>query len=201
MSLKRKSSEDAIVDAAIAVLAANPGASLSEIALAAGVGRATLHRLYGSRAELIDEISLRAIEETNQATREAVKGARGARERLERMLEAVVPLGDRFHFIMSEPISASKEVWKDYQGELDWVRELVKKLRAEGVIGRRQSVEWAVATIDALIWGAWREVHAGRLAPADAPRIVCETVLGGLGESPGRVPRPSKTSRRARSRT
>ena len=44
-------------------------------------------------------------------------------------------------------------------------------------------IGWAVATIDNLIWQAWREKHEGRLAPDDAPRLALRTVLGGLGSA------------------
>ena len=41
--------KEAVIDAAIDTLARNPGASLSEIAARAGVGRASLHRHFSSR--------------------------------------------------------------------------------------------------------------------------------------------------------
>jgi len=186
--LKRKSSEEAIVDAAIAVLASNPGASLSEVALAAGVGRSTLHHHFRTRAELVEAISLLSVTETNAATRRAIESEGTAHQRLERMLEAVVPIGDRFHFVvsapaMAEPMSPDADAWVVHREELAWVEKLVVDLQTERTIDPSIPIGWAVATIDNLIWQAWREMHEGRLAPVDAPRLALRTVLGGLGSA------------------
>ena len=64
---RRLPSRAAIVEAGITALADNPEASLSAIADAAGVSRATLHRYFPDRQALIDTISLQAIQETDAA--------------------------------------------------------------------------------------------------------------------------------------
>ena len=93
---------EAIVDAAIDALARNPGASLSAIAERAGVGRATLHRHFSSRADLLTAITRQCMDEVDAVVDEAIGDARSARDRLSRMLEALIPLGDRYHFLASE---------------------------------------------------------------------------------------------------
>ena len=50
---------EAIVTAAIAVLADAPEATMAEIAAASGIGRSTLYRHFPDRAALVDAISLR----------------------------------------------------------------------------------------------------------------------------------------------
>ncbi len=187
--MNRKKTEVAIVDAAIRVLAANPGASLGEIADQAGVGRATLHRYFQTRDDLVRSIKTRAIEETNQATVNALEGRTDPVERFRVMLEAVVPLGDRFHFIMSEPASApGSEPAAQYAAELAWVADLVEELKKAGAVEAAVPTKWVVATIDALIWRAWKEVRDGHVARRDAPGLVYRTVLRGL--QPDRERRP-----------
>ena len=56
-------SREAILDAAAAVLAGNPGASLGDVVARAGVSRATLHREFNSRDALIRAVALRSIRE------------------------------------------------------------------------------------------------------------------------------------------
>ena len=170
----------ALLDAAIDTLARNPGASLSEIATRAGVGRASLHRHFASRADLIAAASRQCMDEIDAATAEALADARTARERLARMLEAVVPLGDRYHFLMSETVDDAG-VRTRYAEELDWLASLVDDLKGEGVIAADVPSGWAVVHIDAQIWVAWSEVAAGNLAPAHAADLALRTLLEGLG--------------------
>ena len=170
----------AILDAAIDTFARNPGASLSEIATRAGVGRASLHRHFASRADLIAAASRQCMDEIDAATAAALKDAHTARERLSRMLDAVVPLGDRYHFLVSESVD-DESVRKRYEDELHWLARLVDDLKAEGVITADAPRSWAVANIDAQVWLAWSEVAAGRLAPAHAADLAVRTLLEGLG--------------------
>ncbi len=181
MQSARQPTKQALIDAAIAALAGNPGASLSEIAVRAGVGRATLHRYFPTRDDLIRELTLESIRATDDASRERTADAKTAEEKLLRMLEAVVPLGDRFHFLMSESRTGDSEVSEKYSNELDWVAHLVDDLKREGTIAREIPTAWAVTTIDALIWRAWSEIHDGRIARADAAALVHRTLLKGLG--------------------
>ena len=169
----------AILDAAIDTLARNPGASLAEVAHRAGVGRASLHRHFASRADLIAAAARQCMDETDAATAAALKDAHSARERLSRMLEAVVPLGDRYHFLASETVD-DEGVRKRYADELAWLAQLVDDLKAEGVIAADMPRSWAVANIDAQVWLAWSEVAAGRLAPANAANLALRTLLKGL---------------------
>ena len=170
----------AILDAAIDTLARNPGASLSEVATRAGVGRASLHRHFPSRGDLIAAASQRCMDEIDTATAAALEDARTARERLARMLEAVIPLGNRYHFLVSETVD-DESVRKRYEDELDWLQHLVDDLKAEAAIAADVPRSWAAANIDAQIWLAWSEVAAGRLAPAHAADLALRTLLEGLG--------------------
>ncbi len=176
----RPSTRQAVLDAAVDTLARNPGASLSEIASRAGVGRASLHRHFSSRGDLIAAASQQCMDEIDAATAAALKDARSAKERLSRMLEAVIPLGDRYHFLVSEAVD-DEAVRKRYAEELDWLAHLVDDLKAEGAIAADVPRSWAVVNIDAQIWVAWSELAAGRLAPAHAADLALRTLLEGLG--------------------
>ena len=177
----RPSVKEAIIDAAIDTLARNPGASLSEIAARAGVGRASLHRHFSSRGDLVTAITLQCMDEIDAATDEAVAGARTARERLSRMLEAVIPLGDRYHFLAAEALDDAG-LRSRHEADGEWLGGLVDDLREEGVMATDVPRGWAVANIDAQVWLAWSQIAAGNLAPADAAGLALRTLLQGLGQ-------------------
>ena len=176
----RPSVKEAIIDAAIDILARNPGASLSQIAARAGVGRASLHRHFSSRGDLVTAITVQCMDEVDAATDEAVAGAGTARERLSRMLEAVVPLGDRYHFLALEAFDDAS-LKARHEADLEWLASLVDELKEEGAMAPDVSRGWAVANIDAQVWLAWSQIAAGKLAPADAAGLACRTLLSGLG--------------------
>ena len=172
---------EAIIDAAIDTFARNPGASLSEIAARAGVGRASLHRHFPSRGDLLTAITRQCMDEIDAATDEAVGDARTARERLSRMLEAVIPLGDRYHFLAAEAFDDAS-LRARHEADLEWLGSLVDELKEEGVMATEVPRGWAVANIDAQVWLAWSEVAAGSLAPADAAGLAFRTLIQGLGQ-------------------
>ncbi|MEO0677815.1 MAG: helix-turn-helix domain-containing protein [Pseudomonadota bacterium] len=58
MNTVRPKTRDAIIEAAFAVFSKHPNASLGDVAQHAGVGRATLHRHFPGRAELIRALSI-----------------------------------------------------------------------------------------------------------------------------------------------
>ncbi len=176
----RPTTREAIIDAAIIQLAGNASATMSEIALTAGVGRATLHRQFRSRDDLIRAIKDQCIRETDEASAAADHPNAPALERLLAMFAAIIPLGDRYHFLTFE--SASDNEIKDrYQRELDWVAALVEVLKNDGELAADVPTSWVVAQIDQLVWTAWCEVAAGRVALADAPALAVRTLTKGLG--------------------
>ena len=180
-SLATRSSRGTILESARRTLASNPGASLTEIALRAGVGRTTLHRYFPSREELVREISREALAETERATAHS-RQAKTAREALEQMLEGVIPLGDRYHFLASEAVGSA---WSDdlaelYRAQIREVDELVDWLKGEGVVAHEVPRAWVTTALEQLVWGAWSAVQDGSIAAKDAPGLVIRTLLRGL---------------------
>lgn len=169
------------MDAAAAVFAANPGASLREVADAAGVGRATVHRHFPGREDLVREIAFRAVEEAAAAMDAArleegpVEGAVG------RLAEALVPMGHRFHFLLAEGQLDSDPEFLAAERELvERLERLAERGRREGVFGTDVPPVWIVDAIGALVYAAWEGVSRGRVASRDAPGLVSGTLLFGL---------------------
>ena len=180
-SLKKKSSKEELLDAAIAILVDNPSASLSEVVKKARVARATLYRYFPTREVLIKEIALLAVKQTDEAVAPIVAKQLSSQETLREMLEVIVPLGDRFHFLMSESSSYhDPEVAQAYNQQLENLETLVEGLKEVGVVALDISNAWIIATIDSVIWTAWYSVQTGYVAPREAAALVYRTITQGL---------------------
>lgn len=178
---RRPPSRSAIVDAAIATLAGNPDATTATIANAAGVSRATLHRHFPGRQALIDEISLLAIRETDAAVSAIDHTNMNSADYLLAVFEAVVPLGDRYHFLtVTAPGAAGEDVRAAYASQMRDVEEMVLWMAGDGTLAPDVPVDWAVAVIDSLIYTAWTAVRDGAVAPRQAATLACRTFLSGL---------------------
>ena len=170
------------------LLSRNPGASTSEIALRAGVGRATLHRYFPSRADLLRALAAEAMAEIDAAIDSAQQPGLNARESLESYLETIVPIGDRSRFLWSLPeVMNDSEIRAGYVRQLEQARWLVERLKREGSIAADVPTDWVVGALDALTYAGWRSVEEGRIARNGAASLVLRTLLDGLSP-PSRAP-------------
>ena len=170
---------EAIVEAAITALGANPAASMSEIALQAGVGRATLHRHFPNRDALLNLLQHRCLEETNEAVAALVSEEQPSLARLENAMRAIIPLGDRYSFLSSE-YSEDETLVAAYRAQLSWVKTLIGDLKADGHMAADVPDTWALAQIDQQVWIAWDQVSRGHLSAEEAPALAVRTLLHGL---------------------
>lgn len=88
---------DAIVVAAQRLLQDDPQASMGEIAAAAHVHRATVHRHFAARDDLVTAVRARAMDDTLAAMHAALDdGPAGAAARLEAITAAMLTVGDAY---------------------------------------------------------------------------------------------------------
>lgn len=99
----RERTRKAILDAAMAVLADQPTASLSDIAAAADVGRSTVHRYYPERTDLLRALARHVHELSNAAIDRADPMHGPADAALRRVVECQLDLGPIVIFVYSEP--------------------------------------------------------------------------------------------------
>jgi AcrR family transcriptional regulator len=168
---------DAILDAAAQCLAANPSATLAEIAAAAGIGRVTLYGHFSSRQELTSAVLHRQMHliETEMATVDLSGDVWSALESLVasswRLLrDNNVLLGVVEHSVSAEHIRES------HDHPMERVHALLAKGRDAGEFRRDQPLDWQVACFYAILHGAAAEVRAGRLTEVDASVVVPQTV-------------------------
>lgn len=179
-----ENTRERIIETAIACLAKKSTTGLDEIAKTAGVGRATLYRHFRSRSDLITAIQLRAGEQLHAVVDPVMESPLPAREKLVRIVNRLVPVGASLNVsaFFSHPLKdQDPKVMALYERHRQQARQLCLDLKAEGAVAGEIPLAWLISVIDALIFEAWTCVDAGEIAPKQAPWLVLETFMAGLG--------------------
>ena len=173
--------KDSLIEAAIQVLSAQPSATLADVAEAAGVKRVTLHRLIGTREELLKEIAFRSLTEMDEACHKAAEAAVSAVDKLQAIVGALVPLADRCHFLWQHPSAWKEEsVAKEVSRHDQELRELIDQAKDEGDIPADLPNAWIIASLDAILFAALSAARAGDIAVNDAAKLAVRTLFEGI---------------------
>ncbi|MFC3742403.1 TetR/AcrR family transcriptional regulator [Paractinoplanes deccanensis] len=140
----------AIVDAAIELLAGNPACSLGEIAAAAQVGRTTLHRYFAERADLMAAVADEGGERLTRAARLAELDRGTGAEALLRLCREYFDLGSLLSLVFSEQTG---DCW-DAQEE-PGVEAVVRRGHADGSIDPVLPADWVVSLMWSQLYAAW----------------------------------------------
>lgn len=177
----RLSSRDAIIEAAFAVFSKNPSAALADVAERAGVGRATLHRHFASRDDLMQALSKIAIKEMDEAVELACADATSYSEVARLALQALIPLGDRHGFLALEGETDDPELQAAYAKEQRETAEMVDAAKGEGLFDTSVPTAWIVQAFDHLMYAGWESVKAGETTQDQAAALAWRTLIHGLG--------------------
>jgi len=169
---------DAILDAALECLPVDPNASMADIAKAAGVGRVTVYGHFSSREQLLESVLVRTIDrsEAELAELDLEGDPLAALDRLVRRSWRIVDTFRRLLGAAEESLSNDRII-AHHAEPMARVRALIERGQHEGVMRRDLSAEWLTSCFTALLHAAAGELRAGRLAEADADRVVAVTVV------------------------
>ncbi len=180
--------KERILEAAGRVLAANPGASVEQVATEARVGRATVFRHFRSRAGLLRALGRQAVAETDRVARQVSARACTATEALRLVVQAVVGAGESFRFLESVGgFQDDPELAEAYERQMSELTDLVRGAAKEGFIRPNLPSAWVAASIDALIWAACRAVDNGEIGLLQAQDLVWDTIRSGLSTDAART--------------
>ena len=119
----------AILDAAAHVLSeqGSSSSSMADVAEAAGVSRATLYRYYPDRESLLHALAAQALADAAARLADAGLDRAPVEEAIERIVRAIVAVGDRYAVIVREQVKFDPADAERLLGDLRIERAVTKK--------------------------------------------------------------------------
>ena len=177
-----------VLDAAVALLAHRPQATMQEVADASGLGRTTVYRHFPRRQDLIDALYDEVLRESGQTVREAIEQADNARQLLCDLGERVIAIGDRYRFLDAHPELRDRTLSGAGQDQgQDPLQTYLDEAQERGEVRSDLPVSWMLATMRGLAVVAMVEVAAGRMDVEEAGRHVGETCASAFADPRPRV--------------
>ncbi|GAA1400775.1 TetR/AcrR family transcriptional regulator [Kitasatospora putterlickiae] len=176
---------DSVLEAAVGVLSRRPTAHLDEIARAAGISRATLHRLFPGRDALIGEVGMLALRRLAAALDASGVDEGDAHAALRRLIDAIVPDAMLCAYLTGESQLYDDEAVNDlWEAQMARLHALFLRGQQQGVFRIELSAAWLSEAFFDLLAGIGWAVQDGRLAPRDATFSLAELFLGGALRAP-----------------
>lgn len=179
------STRDTVLGAAQRLLTTDPTASMAQIAAAAGVGRATVHRHFASREELLHEIGRRSLD-TWAASLASVADAAASgdptriRAALEDLLAQFVADAEAAGIALTDP-TVINEPGLRARAEVLFAEEVALYAAAQeaGVLRADVPARWLGHTVYGLLVSVRDALVAGDVARRDAVDLVRSTFFEG----------------------
>jgi AcrR family transcriptional regulator len=169
----------AILEAAERVLTEDAGASMEQIAEAAGLTRITVHRRFASRQALLEALAVSAKQQLIDAIEDARPAAAPALVALHRVTANVLRVKSTWRFTLSHVTAhtaAAAALWEEIDGHT--VGLLVRAQR-EGLLGPGVDLDWARQVYYALLSEAIDKPDIQD--PDELATLVVDTLLHGAG--------------------
>jgi len=170
-----------ILDATAATIAAEAGASLEQIARAAGVSRATLYAHFGDREGLLDALTERSVAEMTAAIVAARPDQAGADEAIDRVLRAAWSTIGRYRgLVIVNRRLDPPELRARTAPATSLVRAVIERGQASREFDPDLSPEWLLLVVLDLIHSASRQVTADALTAEQAERALLRSAHAAL---------------------
>ncbi|MCO1580518.1 TetR/AcrR family transcriptional regulator [Crossiella sp. SN42] len=168
--------------AAADFLGRRPNATYDEIAKAAGVSRATLHRYFPRREDLLKALVRNAAKKMKEALITADLDKGDCTSAVRRLVAASVehaPYLALLYTLSQDDLPASEyPIWEQIDQA---VTELFERGQSSGEFTTRLTAPWMAEALFSLVAGAVWAVRSGRCAQRDFAHMVTQMVLSGAG--------------------
>lgn len=169
-----------ILEAAERVLAEEPGASMEQIAVAAGVARTTIHRRFASRQALIEALASSAARQLAQAVDDGRPDTAPPLVAIHRITANVLQVKSAWAFALGLPADVDSEAAALQRDIADRCIAVLKRAQKDGLIDEAADLDWVRRFYYALLGESLREAAEGADPDTLATRIV-DTLLHGAG--------------------
>jgi AcrR family transcriptional regulator len=164
-----------VLDAAVALLAQRPQATMQEVADASGLGRTTVYRHFPKRQDLIDALFDEVLRESAETIEDALQAPGTARELLCEIGSRIIAIGDRYAFLDAHPELRERALTATGGGG-DPLASFLIAAQERGEVRDDLPVEWMLTSLRGLAIVAMVERRAGRMSSEEAGNYVGETV-------------------------
>jgi AcrR family transcriptional regulator len=174
----------AILEAAERVLAEDAGASMEQIAEAAGLTRITVHRRFANRQALLEALSVSAMQQLLEAIEEARPNSAPALVALYRATANVLRVKSAWRFTLNHNSSLSEAaaaLWADIDAH---TVDLLARAQREGLLAEATDLTWMRQVYYALLGEAINRPGAEQDSEQDPDALatlVIDTLLHGGG--------------------
>ncbi|GAA3442486.1 TetR/AcrR family transcriptional regulator [Planomonospora venezuelensis] len=175
----------AIMKAAEDLLGANPAATMEQIAEAAGVARATVHRRFASREALIEAMEVAAWRELEQAVEAARPHTAPPLVALHQATANILQIKPGWRFTLARPVPLSPQAQAVHAGVMAACETVFARAKESGLLGPDADTTWArqayLALLSEAAHGAARDSGPG--PDALATRVI-DTLMHGIAAPP-----------------
>ncbi|MEV0637301.1 helix-turn-helix domain-containing protein [Streptomyces sp. NPDC050619] len=171
---------DHVLRSAAALLTRKSTATMDEVAKAAGISRATLHRQFAGRDALVRALEALGIAECEAALDAARLDDGPASDAVRRLVRAVEPAAPLLAFLYTEnQLFEGEEQNTGWAQMDDRISALFRRGQLNGEFRIDLTPAWLTEALYGLLAsGAWM-VQSGKGAPKDFHHMVVELLLGG----------------------
>lgn len=172
----------AILEAAERVLSTDPGASMEQIATAAGVARTTIHRRFVHRQALIEALATSAARQLVQAVEDGRPDTAPPLVALHRITANVLEVKGAWAFALGLPAEPDSEAAALHQELGRHCFTVLERARADGLIDEAADLHWVQRVYYALLGESLHGSTGDTGTDPDtlAARII-DTLLHGAG--------------------
>ncbi|MER7488668.1 helix-turn-helix domain-containing protein [Streptomyces sp. NPDC126497] len=170
----------AILEAAERVLAEDPGASMEQIAAAAGVARTTIHRRFANRQALIEALASSAARQLARAVDDGRPDTAPPLVAMHRITANVLQVKSAWAFALELPADPDGEAAALHQDIARRCVAVLKRAQDDRLIDGAADLDWVRRVYYALIGESLRGNADGADPDTLATRII-DTLLHGAG--------------------